>query len=467
MGTDRRSREQSAYVTKDLTTGSIPRNLWFLAWPQMVEGAMRVVDWMADLVWAGHIGYQTLAGLGVAQQYVQMTFTARLGLDTGMRAMVARAMGMRNIPLANLIVFQAAILTFLVALLFAFIGVFFTEPLLRILNVSDAVIAQGALYMRIQFVGQLAVGLQNLSGNALAASGDSLTPMKSTILARIVHITLSPILVFGWLGFPALGLAGAAVANIVAHSLALAMLLVILFRGTSRIHLKLQDFRVDWGIMVRLLKLGGPAAVNQTERALSQLILVGLVAPFGDYTLAAYTLTRRVEMFSNMGSQGFGQASGIIAGQNLGARKPERSRQTVLWAVGYVLFIQSILGALLLTFPGNFLSIFNEDPQWLSLAQSWLRILVFGFLTMGVTQVFMQSFQTAGDTIMPMVVSLATMWLVQQPLALLLSRSTPLEEFGVAWAVVISMAARVVIYIPYFFWGRWLHIRIFSQEQVH
>ena len=461
----RRGR-RSTYVTRNLTEGSIPRNLWFLAWPQVVEGAMRVMDQLADLVWAGHgIGTRAIAGMGVAQQYTQMAFLARQGIDTGMRAMVSRAVGMGNMQLANLVVLQAGTLTLAFALIMTVIGVLFTEAMLGLLGISDEVIAQGAAYMRIHFVGQAVTGFQNLGGHALAASGDTLTPMKANVVARVLHIVLSPLLMFGWIGLPALGLPGAAVANIIAHAVSLVLILAALFRGGSRLHLSMSGYRFDWPILRRLLKVGGPASVNSMERSIAQLILVGLVAPFGDYALAAYALTRRVEMFANLGSQGLGQASGIIVGQNLGAGKPERAKQTVLWAAGYVTVVKAILGAVLFAFPAAVLTIFSSDAELLAVAQIWLRIQVVGYVAMGIGQVAMQSFQTAGDTIVPMIVTLVSIWGIQQPLAFMLPNVAGLGQYGIAWAVVLAMAARPLFYIPYFFSGRWLRVRLLEESE--
>src|SRR5688500_11382921 len=104
-------RGRRRYVGRDLTTGSIPRNLWSLAWPQTIEGVMRVVDQMMDLVWAGMLGTRSIAGVGVAQQYTQMAWTGRQGIDTALRAMVSRAIGRGDVALANHICWQAATLT--------------------------------------------------------------------------------------------------------------------------------------------------------------------------------------------------------------------------------------------------------------------------------------------------------------------------------------------------------------------
>ena len=379
--------------------------------------------------------------------------------------MVSRAVGMGNIGLANHIVLQAGTLTLAYGLVMILVGVVFTELLLRLLGVSDAVIAQGAMYMRIQFIGQGITGFQNLSGHALAAAGDTLTPMKANVVARVLHIALSPLLMFGWVGLPALGLPGAAVAYVIAHAVSLGLILAALFRGTSRLHLTLKGYHLDWRVLGQLVKLGLPASVNSMERSLAQLVVVGLVAPFGDYALAAYALTRRVEMFANLGSQGLGQASGIIVGQNLGAGKPDRAKKTILWAAAYVTLVKSLLGAALFLFPAAFLSIFSRDPELLSVAQVWLRIQIVGYVAMGIGQVAMQSFQTAGDTIVPMLVTLVSIWGIQQPLAILLPRVTDLGQYGIAWAIVAAMLARPMFYIPYFFSGRWLRVRVLGDAE--
>jgi putative MATE family efflux protein len=457
-------RRRSAYATRDLTTGSIPRNLLFIAWPQFVEGFLRVVDQMADLVWAGFLGTRSIAGMGVAQQYTQMVWTGRSGIDIAQRAMISRAIGMGDQALANHILLQGWSLTLGFSVLMVLIGVFFTEPLLHLLGLSDEVVAAGAAYMRFQFISFSAQAFQQVSGHALAAAGDTLTLMKSTAIARVVHIFLSPVLVFGLLGFPEMGLVGAAVGNFIAHSLAVVILLWVLFRGTSRLHPRLRDYRFDGAILWQIIKLGGPAAVQTLERSMSQLVMIFFVAPFGDLSVAAFAITRRVEMFANLGSQGMGLASGVMVGQSLGAGKPERARQTVMWATGYVLVVKGILGILIFAFPMLILSIFSRDTDLNQLAQVWIRIQVLGYLFLGVSNVAVQSFQAAGDTLAPMLITLVALWGVEVPLAYLLSHFTGLGQFGIAWAIVVALCLRALVLIPYFYWGPWLKKAVFAPQ---
>lgn len=422
----------------------------------MIEGVLNVADQMADLVWAGRISAQSIAGLGVAQSYVHLTMTGRMGFDTAMRAMISRAVGARDLALANHVALQAFTLSGAFAVLTVIIGVFLTVPLMRLLGVSDEVIAAGADYMRVQFIGQGTTTFRMMSGAALQASGDAVTPMKATTCARVLHILLSPCLVFGWLFFPALGLPGAAIANVVAQLVGVAMNFYALFAGRSRLHLSLEGYRVDFPLLWRIVKLGAPASVTGAERTIAQLVLFGVAARFGDYVLAAYSLTRRIETVTHLGSQGIGQASGVIVGQNLGAGRPERARQTVLWGIIFSILVTATMSTLMFVFAEPFLSVFSEQRDLLEVAVIWLRIQAVGYVFIGGANVFMHSFNTAGDTLIPMIVTLVSIWGVQQPLAFILPEALGLQQYGVAWAINVAILVRYLVYVPYYVWGPWM-----------
>lgn len=121
-------RGRARSTPRDLTKGSVPKNLWFLAWPQVAEGFLGAVDQVADLIWAGRLGFQAIAGLGVAQTYILMLMTARMGLDAGMRSMIARAVGARQIRYANHVLLQGLTLTTVFVVVVVAVGLFLTEP---------------------------------------------------------------------------------------------------------------------------------------------------------------------------------------------------------------------------------------------------------------------------------------------------------------------------------------------------
>ena len=449
-------RRRSSYATRDLTKGSVPKNLWFLGWPQVAEGFLSVVDQLADLIWAGRLGFQAIAGLGVAQTYLMLVMTARMGLDTGMRTMIARAVGMRNIPYANHVFMQSLTLSSMFAAVSVLVGLFLTEPMLRILGLSDAVVSQASGYMRVQFIVMAVMGYQRLSASALQSSGDSLTPLKAATVTRVTHLVLSPLLIFGVWFFPSMGLTGAAAANLFAVTLGAIMNFYALIRGTSRLSLDLRNYSIDLPLIWRLIKIGAPASVTNMQRGFGQLIVVGIVASFGDGALAAFALTRRTENVVNQSSRSLGRAAGALAGQNLGANLPERAKSSINWALTYITAGTLVIVIGFLVFPDAVASFFNSDTEFVAQASTWITIVAVGYLSMSAVQVFTQALNSTGDTMAPMVITLSTMWAVEIPLAFALSLLTPLGQFGVPWAIVAGMTLRLLAFIWYYSKGRWL-----------
>jgi putative MATE family efflux protein len=423
---------------------------------------MNVADQVVDLVWAGRLpgGFRAIAGLGVGQSFTQFGMMARQGLDQSLRAMVARAVGAGNIPLANHVALQAFTLTGIYSLLMVLVGVLLTDVFLRLIGASEAVKAETAMYMRVQFIGMATMGFRQASGSALQSAGDVITPLKATTVTRVCHIIVTPFLMFGWWWFPTLGLPGAALANVLAQLTGCAINFYVLFRGHSYLHLTLRGYRVDYPLLWRLIKIGAPASIAGTERATAQLVLLRLVAPFGDVAMAAYALTRRLEMFANFGSMGVGQAAGTMVGQNLGAGRPDRARQSVGWALVYVSVAKGVIGGLLMLFPAAVVVVFTGEADVVALASVWLRIQVVAAIFMGLAMVFQQSYNTAGDTLAPMVVTLLAVWCVELPLAWWLSHGAGVGVLGIGYAAIAGMAARVGCYVPYFFWGRWLRVKV-------
>ena len=358
----------------------------------------------------------------------------------------------------------------------AVLAAMFAEFLLYLIGASDQLIADGSTYMRVQFIAVFFSSLQFTSGTVLQASGDTLTPMKAQLVNRVIHLSLAPLLMFGLGPFPELGLVGASVATLLAQSVGAAMNFRVLMTGHSRLRLTFANFRLDLPLIWRMVRIGTPASITNMERSTANLIVVGLIAVFGDLTLAAYSIVQRMQMFANLGSQGMGQASGIIVGQSLGAKRPERARETVWWALAYVSLMNGVVAGVIFLFPSLFLSVFTRDAALLDIAVPWLQILVLSFFVQMPGMVFQQVFNTAGDTFIPMVVILGSMWFIELPVAIVLSGvgenwslfgfHIPLPAYGdlgslgIAWAIAIAMASRMVFYFPYFIWGPWMNKKV-------
>ena len=456
-----RPGQRGARIYADLSAGSIPRHLFRLAWPQVIEQSLNIIDQTVDMFWAGRLpgGFRALAGLGVAQTFSQLGFMGRQGLEQATRAMVSRAVGAGNLKLANHVALQAFAIMAVYSMLMILIGLFLTDIALRAIGASEAVHAQAATYMRIQFIGMTGISFRMTAASILQASGDVLIPLRATTVTRVLHIAMSPLFMFGWAGFPEMGLAGAAMANLLSQLVGASINLYMLFSGHTRLHLTMRGFRLDWGIIWRLVRIGAPASGTGMERAIAQVVLMKIVAPFGDIAMAGYGMTRRLEMFANFGGMGVGQATGIMVGQNLGAKHPERARRSVLWGLGFVTAFKFLMAIPLVIFPTFVVMIFTKEPEVVSLTADWMRILALAAVFMGLGVVFQQAFNVAGDTVTVMIVTLAVV-AIEIPAAWLLSTPLGIGPLGIGWGNVIGMAIRAAIFVPIYLKGRWLERKV-------
>lgn len=446
----------------DLTTGSVPKNLFGQAWPQVIEGILNVADQFVDVFWAGRLpsGFRAIASIGVAQTFTQFAGQARQGFDVALRAMIARAVGARDIPLANHVLFQGLLITGVYSLLMVLIGLFGTGFFLSLIRASDELRAQTAVYMQVQFLGAATQSFRMATGTALQAAGEPIIPLRATLVSRIIHIVLTPFLIFGWLGLPAMGLAGSALATVLGQAVGIAMNLYGLSSGQSRLRITLRGARVDFPMISRQLRLAAPASIRGTERASSQLALLGIVTPFGDVVLAAYALTRRLEQSSSFGSGGIAQAGGVMVGQNLGGGQPSRAKQSLGWALVYVAAMKATVLGLFWLFPLAVIMVFTRDAAVVALTAHWVRIQLFAAFFQGLMIVFQEAYHGAGDTLAPLIVTLVGVWAIEVPLAYYLCLHTSLGPIGIAYAAIAGFSSRTLFFLGYYFTGRWLRIKV-------
>ncbi|MFC2015125.1 MATE family efflux transporter [Chloroflexota bacterium] len=449
------SQRRRASVDRDWTKGSIIGNLWGLSWPMMVTRAVTTLGPLIDMIWVGKLGAASIAGVGVSGIVLQLITSVRTGLQTGTRAIIARTIGAGDTDEANHVANQSFVVSILFAVGTAALGLFLSMQMLRLLGLDDDVLVEGTAYLRIRLIGMVTMSFQMLSQSLMQASGDSQTPMRISIGTRIVHIALAPLLIFGWWIFPRLGVSGAALTGVISQGVAGALGMWILYSGRTRIRLNLKKFRFDGKMIWRIVKIGIPASIMGTERSSASLLVMWFIVPFGTFAVAAHTLMERVDHFLRMPAMGMGSAAGVLAGQNLGADQPERAEKTGWLAVSLFTGVMFVLSVVVWFWPEYIIGIFNNESDLVNIAVMFLKIQIIHFMVSGFTLVLMSCLNGVGDTWIPTLNTLSTLWGVQMPLAYYLSRFTNLGVFGVRWAMVSAVVIRASVYAVYFKLGRW------------
>jgi len=445
---------------RDWTQGNVFHNLLQLSWPIVVSNTLMMLGPTVDMIWVGKLGSVAVAGVGVSGIAMELVMGGMMGLAMGMRALTARFIGAGNPEGANHVAQQALVLTAGYALLLALVGAFFAESILNLFGLEPEVVAAGVDYLRLQFIGSIAMACRMMAEGAMQASGDTMTPMRIAIIYRVFHVALCPFLVFGWWIFPPLGVLGAAVTNVVSQVLGSSIGLWILFSGRSRLRLTLRNFRIDPGMIWRIVRIGLPSLVGGIQRTLSSFLLMWFMAPFGTIAVAAHSINQRIEMILFMPGMALGMASGVLAGQNLGAGQPDRAEKGVWMAIGLVQSLMVVLSIVMLVWAEGVISIFNTEPSTVAIGSTFLRISAAGYFVMGFMSVLMQTLAGAGDTVPMMVIMVSTTWAVTIPLAYFLPDIANLGPLGIRWAMVAAIVVGAAASLIYFRLGRWKTRRV-------
>jgi putative MATE family efflux protein len=446
---------KGSVISRDWTQGSIVRNLWSLSWPMLINNTMNALGPTIDMIWVGKLGASAIAGVGVSGLAVMVINALTSGLFTGTIALVARHVGAKDEQGANHVAQQAFIIGLGFSILMALVGIFFATSFLRLMGVDAGVVDEGAAYLRIQLIGIVTMTAVQVGQSIMLASGDAVQPLRISVGYRILQVALCPALVFGWGVFPRLEVSGAALSNVFTQGLGGIAAFYILFSGRTRITLTLRNFRPDGKIIWQTVKIGIPAAFSFVQRSIAELVLIWFITPFGTLAVAAQSVSQRVDQFLQNLSGGLGNAAGVLAGQNLGAGRPERAARTgwlsVLLATGVSLICVVVIWFWIVPV----LRIFTHDVDVVNTAANFLRIMIVSYVFWGLVVALSLVLNGVGDTVIPMLTNLTTMIFVQLTLAYILPRYTGLGVYGIRWAVVIGIVMRAGIYAAYFKTGRW------------
>ncbi len=444
-----------AAARRDWTEGSIARNLWSLSWPMLITNTLTALGPIIDMIWIGALGASAIAGVGVSGLAVMVVISLVSGLFTGTIALVARHIGARNEEGANHVSQQAFVIALAFSLLMALVGIFLSVPFMRSLGVDASVVAEGAAYLRIQLIGIVTMTMLQAAQSIMQASGDAVQPMLISIGYRLLQIILCPALIYGWGFFPRLEVSGASLSNVITQGLGGIIALYILFTGRTRIKVTLKNFRFDGKVIWKTIKIGIPASFSFMQRNVAELILMWFIAPFGTLAVAAQSVSQRVDQLLQNASSGLGTAAGVLAGQSLGAGRPDRAEKTG-WLAVIISTGISFAGILVVIFwVEPILGIFTKDPEVIKMGADFLRIMIGSYAVWGLVVSLSLVLNGVGDTMVQMLTNLATMVFVQLALAYVLSRYTDMGVYGIRWAAVIGIVIRAVIYTVYFKTGRW------------
>jgi len=440
---------------RSYTSGSIGRAVVLLAVPMVLEMVMQSVFSVVDVFFIAKLGPDAVAAAGMTDSMLTVVFSIAMGLGMAATATVARRIGEGEPEQAALSAVQAIGIGAAISLPLAVLGVLAAPTLLGAMGASSAIIEAGGGFTAIMLGTNATVVLLFLINAIFRGAGDAITAMRVLWLANFLNIVLDPILMFGWGPVPALGIEGAAIATSSSRAIGVLVQFHALARGGGRLRVARRHLRLDLAIATRIIRVARVGMLQFLVGTASWIGIFRILATFGGTAVAGYTIAVRVVIFALLPSWGMGNAAATLVGQNLGAGKPERAERSVwMSAFSNVLFLSTV-GLLFHFYAEPLARIFSQEPGVVAVAASCLSIVAYGYPAFGFGMVLVQAFNGAGDTTTPTWINLFCYWLLQIPLAYLLSTTYGWGPRGVFVTIAISQSMIALVGIYFFRRGGW------------
>ncbi len=453
-------REALAGTHQDFTEGGLSRGIALLAIPTVLEMAMESTFGLVDAFWVASLGADAIAAVGLTESLVVLIFSISLGLSMAATATVARRIGEKDTEGASVAAVQAIGCGIVIALVLGIAGALYAPQLLALMHATPAVIATGSGFTRVILGGNASIMLLFLINGVFRGSGDAAIAMRTLLLANAINMVLDPCLIFGLGFFPRLGVEGAAVATTTGRSIGVLYQLYSLGTGRHRVAIARRHLRLDWPVMRRLLRVASTAMVQYFISTASWVSLARINASFGSAAVAGYTLAIRIVLFAILPSWGISSAAATLVGQNLGAKRPDRSERAVWLGGVYNMAFLTLLGLFFFSCAPMLAGWFTSDARVLSIAVTCLRYVSLGYPFYAWGMIMEQAFNGAGDTTTPTWINLVCYWLIQIPLAWTLADHAGLGPRGVYIAICGAESLLAVVSVILFRRGRWKQVRV-------
>jgi len=452
---------------RSIVDGPLTAAVWRLAWPTMLVNIISGLQSLVDQVLVGHIiGYTGNAAIGVANQIFIAVFIFIGSIFTGMSVLVSRFAGAGDRENVDRTVYQAFITAVgMAVLVMAPLGYFLGPALLDLVHASPEVQVQALPFLRIMFVTSVGMLIFFMLSGALRSAGDARTPMVMGFVLTALNVAFNVVLIRGLGPIPSLGTAGAAIGTALASGLVAAYAVFRLWRGGWVVRFPHRHgFAPDWEIIRALFRFGLPAGFQGIAMNIGGVFLLSFVGSLAESAPAqaaysvAYTQLFSFVTWTSIGLMG---AAAAVAGQNLGAGRPDRTAAAVHVAARIGVGVAIFVGILFLWIPRQLLAIFGlQEPAVVSIATGLLRVLSLSGLFIAAALTYTGGLQGTGDTKSPLYISIASQVVLPLGICFAIQQTGTLEPIHIWLAILAGHVTRFTLSYLRFAQGRWRGIRV-------
>ena len=430
--------------------------IFTMVWPATIESVLQMMVGIVSSAMLGRVGALAVGSVGLGRRVTMLIWGVFAAIGTGSTVMVARSVGAGDRQAAGRYARQAFLLTLGLVFSLTLFIVLFPKPILVFLYRTDGELLEVATtYLRLVALGIPFMSVMQVTGAIMRGAGNTKVPMQVATTINIVNVILSYLLIFGHLGFPALGVVGAAWAQVIAQACGALMALYIMLFRQKDIAFGLRGVGVNWQETKSVLDIGIPSAVENLTMQFGQIMLTSLVVSFGAIPLAAHQQGLTAESLSYMPAVGFGIAATALVGQSIGAGSLRMAERYVKELAKWSVMLTAFTASFLIFTPRAVFSLLSNERDVIELGARYLILMGIAQIPQQLSGVLNGSLRGAGDTKAPMVVAAIGLWGVRIPLAFYFSRTLGMGIIGVWVAMTIDLFVRFSLSAARYLSGRW------------
>ena len=426
----------------------IKKLLLNMAWPAILSMTISAMYNVVDSIFVAQISEDALTAVSVVNPIQMLIIALSVGSGVGINSLIARKLGAKKQAEADQAASTGLRIGILNYLVFLVIGVFFTGVFVSSYADKGTYIYDEAVkYMAIVCIGSLFLNVQVVFEKILQATGNMVGPMICSLTGAVVNVILDPILIFGLLGAPEMGVAGAAIATVIGQFCGMTVGAVITFKGDHLVTLTIRGFKVDWKIVADIYKVGLPSIVMQSIGSAMIIFYNKILVDFSTTAVAVLGVYFKIQSFVFMPVFGLNQGAMPIIGYNYGARDKARLMEAYKEALKVALVVMALGMLLFQLMPTQLLQMFKASDEMLRIGVPALRIISICFIPAAFGIITGTLFQGTGHGVYSLFCSLIRQLIGILPLAYILIRiggvtlswaSFPLAEIlGLAYSAIM------------------------------
>lgn len=461
-------------LPKGVKSKELYKDVVKIAWPSFVELMLTQLVSMADQMMVGSIGgaentmagIQALSAVGLTMQPKFLLMTAFMAMGTGITALVARYKGLGDKKAANLVVRQGLLFTFCAAIILSILGYIFARPMVIFMgSTEEQVTLWSTQYLQIQMLGFLPLALTSTITASLRGVGDSRSSMIYNLIANLVNVVFNWLLIYGNLGFPEMGVAGASLATVIGQFVAFVLAARIILKGNTFLKLRLRDgFKPDRKMLGNILQIGIPAAIEQLVMRAGMIIFTKTVTSLGTVAYATHNVCMNIQSISFMTGQAFAVSATSLLGQSLGRKRYDMAQAYVSRTQRVGLAVSIVIGVLFAIFGRNIVGLYNQDANIVSIGGNIMLFVAAMQPIQSVQFILSGGLRGAGDTKTTAKITFITILIVRPIVAISLVKFTPLGLYGAWIALACDQCLRSILITMRYRTGKWKTIKLKNES---